>query len=214
MGVPKSEAWRALQLLNHDFGMRALNAFKYHSSALEVWRGPYRQAHAAFAFLLDYVPNWKFAYGRSRQRGLIQYQVFAPRAQALDVFREVLERSREARCVPYLGVLKRHRPDPFWLTHALDGYSLALDFKVAPERRAQLWRHCEALGERVLDAGGRFYFAKDSTLTAAQARRMFPSENLARFFALKRELDPENLFQTALSRRLFGDFGAHSSNSP
>ena len=206
MGVPKSEAWRALRLLNNDAGMRALNAFKYHSSALEVWRGPYRQAHAAFAFLLDYVPNWKFAYGREGRRGLIQYQAFAPRAAAHELYREILERSQRAGIVPYLGVLKRHRPDPFLLTHALDGYSLALDFKVAPETRAQLWKHCEALSERVIDAGGRFYFAKDSTLTPAQAQRMFPADKLARFRALKRELDPENVFQTGLSRRLFGDF--------
>jgi FAD/FMN-containing dehydrogenase len=206
-GVPKSEAWRALRLLNNDLGMRALNSFKYHSSALEVWQGPRRQAHAAFAFLLDYVPNWKFAYGRAGQRGLIQFQAFAPRATALELYREILEQSQRARIVPYLGVLKRHRPDPFWLTHAVDGYSLALDFKVAPEGRARLWKHCQELSERVLAAGGRFYFAKDSTLTPDQARRMFPAEKLARFLALKRELDPQNLFQTALSRRLFGDFG-------
>lgn len=208
LGVPKSEAWRALRLFNNDLGMRWLNAFKYHSSLLELWKGPYRQPHAAFAFLLDYVPNWKWAYGRSEQRGLIQFQVFAPFAGAARLYREILERNQRARIVPYLGVLKRHRPDPFLLTHALDGYSLALDFKVAPERRAALWRHCEELAELVVGAGGRFYFAKDSTLTAAQARRMFPAENLARFRALKRACDPENVLETALSRRLFGDFSA------
>jgi decaprenylphospho-beta-D-ribofuranose 2-oxidase len=208
LGVPKSEAWRALRFLNNDLGMRALNAVKYHSSALEVWQGPRRQAHAAFAFLLDYVPNWKWAYGREGRRGLIQFQVFAPRAAASALYREILERSQRARIVPYLGVLKRHRPDPFWLTHALDGYSLALDFKVAPEGRAALWRHCEELSERVLAAGGRFYFAKDATLTADQARRMYPPGALERFAQLKRELDPQNLLQTGLSRRLFGEFGS------
>ncbi len=211
LGVPKSEAWRVLRLLFNDPGMRTLNAAKYHSGALEVWRGPYRQAHAAFAFLLDYVPNWKWSYGRAGQRGLIQFQAFAPRAVALELYREILETSQRTRIVPYLGVLKRHRPDAFLLTHALDGYSLALDFKVAPEGRLRLWEHCQALAERVLDAGGRFYFAKDSTLTPEQARRMFPVENLARFAGLKRELDPQNLFQTGLSQRLFGDFGAHPS---
>jgi FAD/FMN-containing dehydrogenase len=34
---------------------------------------------------------------------------------------------------------------------------------------------------------------------------------LARFQALKRALDPQNLFQTAFSQRLSGDFRAHSS---
>jgi hypothetical protein len=29
--------------------------------------------------------------------------------------------------VPYLGVLKRHRPDPFLMTHAVDGFSMAME---------------------------------------------------------------------------------------
>jgi FAD/FMN-containing dehydrogenase len=63
--VPKSEVWRALALFNNDPGMRAINAAKYHAGRLEGMRGPYRQSHAAFAFLLDYGPNWKWAYGRA-----------------------------------------------------------------------------------------------------------------------------------------------------
>lgn len=206
LGVPKSEAWRALRLLNHDAGMRALNAAKYAMSALEAQRGAYRQPHAAFAFLLDYVPNWKWAYGRSAGHGLIQYQAFVPKETAYPVFRAVLEESQRARCVPYLAVLKRHRPDPFWLTHAVDGWSLALDFKVTPATREALWRHCSALTERVLDGGGRFYFAKDLVLTPEHARRMFPAKELAAFAAQKRRLDPENLLATNLSRRVFDGF--------
>ena len=105
--------------------------------------------------------------------------------------------------MPYLAVLKRHRPDPFLLTHGLDGWSLALDYKVEPHTRERLWRHCAMLTETVLEAGGRFYFAKDATLDASAVRRMFPPENLARFLALKRELDPHSLLQTDLWRRAF-----------
>ena len=35
----------------------------------------------------------------------------------------------------------------------LDGWSLALDFKVHPGNRASLWAHCRDLTELVLDAG-------------------------------------------------------------
>ena len=41
--------------------------------------------------------------------------------------------------MPYLGVLKRHRPYPFLMTHAVDGYSLALDFKVTKRNRLDNW---------------------------------------------------------------------------
>lgn len=204
LGLSKGEVWRVLRLLNHDFGMRSLNLAKYLSGQIEERQDPHRQSHAAFAFLLDYVPNWKWAYGRLDRRGLIQYQVFVPDARARDVFEEILRRCQRAKIVPYLGVLKRHRPDPFWLTHAVDGWSFALDFKVAPEIRDRLWRHCAELTRLVLAAGGRFYFAKDLVITGADCRAMFPREKLTAFAALKRQLDPERILETNLSRRVLG----------
>lgn len=202
---PKSEVWRILRLFNHDAGMRLINAVKYHAGRVEAFGGRFRQSHAGFAFLLDYVPNWKFAYGRAPgERGLIQYQPFLPAAVAHDVLIELLARARAAGHVPYLGVLKRHRPDPFWLTHALDGWSLAMDFKVEPATRARLWRLCAELTRVVLDAGGRFYFAKDLVITADDARRFLPADKLAAFQALKRRHDPQGLLTSDLGRRVFG----------
>jgi FAD/FMN-containing dehydrogenase len=206
LGVfPKSEVWRMLRLFSNDPGMRLVNATKNIAGRMEAMAEPYLQSHAGFSFLLDYVPNWKWAYGRQRiQRGLIQYQSFVPHAVAHDVYQELLRRCRAARLVPYLGVFKRHRPDPFWLTHAVDGWSFAMDFKVAPESRERLWKLCAELTEIVLDAGGRFYFAKDLVLRSDQARRVFPAERLEAFLALKREHDPDGLLQTNLSRRVLG----------
>ena len=204
LGVfPKSEVWRALRLFNHDAGMRLVNSVKYLAGRLEGMQDPYLQSHAAFHFLLDFVPNWKWAYGRRDRRGLIQYQVFLPKETAHDALLELLERCREREHVSYLGVLKRHRPDPFWLTHALDGWSLALDFKVDDSRRASLWEHCHDLTELVLAAGGKFYFAKDSVLRPQDVGRFLPAEKLEAFRALKQELDPEGMLQTDLSARLF-----------
>jgi FAD/FMN-containing dehydrogenase len=206
LGVfPKNEVWRALRLFNHDPGMRLINAAKYQAGRVEGMGEPHLQSHAAFAFLLDYVPNWKWAYGRETiARGLIQYQPFVPAAAAHDAFQELLERSRRAGHVPYLAVLKRHRPDPFWLTHAVDGWSLALDYKVAPETRASLWRLCGEMTEVVLAAGGKFYFAKDLVISRRDAERFFPADKLAAFRALKAELDPAGLLENNLSRRVMG----------
>lgn len=202
---PKSEVWRILALFNHDPGMRLINAVKYQAGRLEAFKGRFRQSHAGFAFLLDYVPNWKFAYGRARgERGLIQFQPFLPHAVAHDVLQELLARSRRAGLVPYLGVLKRHRPDPFWLTHAVDGWSLAMDFKVQPATRAALWAHCAELTKLVIDAGGRFYFAKDLVVSAEDTQRFLPDDKLDAFRALKRRHDPEGLLASDLSRRVLG----------
>lgn len=206
--VPKGQMWRALRLFNHDWGMRSINLAKYHAGRMESMGEPMRQAHAAFAFLLDYVPNWKWAYGRKDNKGLIQYQIFLPNQTAHATYTEVLRRCHAAGIVPYLGVFKRHRPDPFWLTHAMDGWSFALDFKVTPAKREALWKHCHELSELVLEAGGRFYFAKDSLVLPDHVERMFPEDKLAAFMALKKRVDPDGLLQTDLWRRAFAPLGA------
>jgi FAD/FMN-containing dehydrogenase len=203
LGFPKGEVWRILRLFNHDPGMAFVNWTKFQMGKLEERQGFHRQSHAAFNFLLDFVPNWKFAYGRGGGRGLIQYQVFVPKETAHAALTEVLRHSSERGHTSYLGVLKRHRPDPFLLTHAVDGWSLALDFKVTPTNRESLWATTEDLTRIVLAAGGRFYFAKDAVIGPDVARAMYAPGALDRFLALKREVDPESLLQTDLWRRVF-----------
>jgi len=205
LGFPKSEVWRILRLFNHDLGMSLVNWTKHQAGKLEQRKGFHRQSHAGFNFLLDFVPNWKFAYGRGGLRGLIQYQVFVPKETAHAALSEVLRRSAQRGHTAFLGVLKRHRPDPFLLTHAVDGWSLALDFKVTPENRSSLWDTTDELTQIVLAAGGRFYFAKDAVIGPATARAMFPVGARERFLALKAEVDPEHLLQTDLWRRVFAD---------
>jgi len=204
LGYPKSELWRPMRLLCNDLGMRLLNTAKYHAGRHEAAGPPKRWTHSQFAFLLDFVPNWKWAYGRRPGHGLIQFQSFVPKETAHAVFTWLLEKNQEAGFVPYLGVFKRHRPDPFWLTHAVDGWSFAMDFKVTPKNRAALWQHCAELTEIVLAGGGKFYFAKDALLRRGDAERMFPPDKLAAFRELKERVDPDHLLRTDLSERLFG----------
>ncbi len=195
-GFPRSLVRHCLRPFRSNLGMRALNAAQYFASYLHRPGQTYLQAHAAFAFLLDYVPGWWLAYGRG---GLIQYQPFVPKESARQVFKEILELCRREGLPPYLVVMKRHRPDPFLLTHAVDGYSLAMDFPA--REREKLWALCHRLSELVISAGGKFYFAKDSVLRPVDVERAFGPERLAVFFALKRRLDPQGLLKSDLMRR-------------
>ncbi len=202
LGVfPKSLMWRFMKLLVNDPGVRLTNAAKYLASTKLGDGHVHQQSHAGFAFLLDYVPNWKKAY---QPGGLIQYQSFVPKEHAQAVFSRQLTLAQEYGLVPYLGVFKRHRPDDFLMTHAVDGYSLALDFAVRPEKRGGLLSLAAEMDRIVLDAGGRFYFAKDSALHQFSAAEAVGADRAARFFALKQQMDPENILQTNLSRRIFG----------
>ena len=199
--MPKSVMWRFMRPLLNDFLWRLVCAARYHAGRLLGNHHVHTQSHAGFAFLLDYVPNWKRAY---LPGGLIQYQSFIPKERALEVFTRQIELQQRAGLPSYLGVFKRHRPDPFLMTHAVDGYSLALDFNVTKHNRQRLWALAAEMDKLVVEAGGRFYFAKDSTLSQASVGPYLEEERVRMFMALKRECDPESLLQTDLYRRIFG----------
>lgn len=198
--LPKSVMWRLMKPFVNDPGVRAIN-FAKSLSAAKLGNGQtHTQSHAGFAFLLDYVPNWKHAY---KPGGLIQYQSFVPKEHAQVVFTTQIKLAQAYGIVPYLGVFKRHRPDDFLMTHSVDGYSLALDFAVTPAKQGGLLSLAAEMDRIVLEAEGRFYFAKDSALHRSSVEEALGSERISKFFALKRAYDPENLLQTNLYRRLF-----------
>lgn len=181
----------------NNLGTWGVNTAKYVSA---LRKHTFRQPHAAFHFLLDYVPNWERSFGRG---GLIQYQSFLPKETAEDAWREILQRSHRRGLPAYLGVTKRHRPDDFLLTHAVDGFSLALDFKVSDRNRKRLSEQLQEFDKIVIAAGGRFYFAKNSETSAETARAFLGTETLTRFKKLKQRCDPNNLLESDLYRRLF-----------
>lgn len=196
---PKSLMWRGLRLFNNQTGMRLINAAKHHASRFLGNGRMHYESLVEFSFLLDYVPNWRWAY---RPGGFIQYQSFVPKEHAPRVFRRQVELQQERGLVSFLGVLKRHRPDRFLFSHAVDGYSLALDLKVTPESRPRVRELAHRMNDLVLEAGGRFYFAKDSTLRPEDLRAYLGEETLQRFQDWKAHLDPEGLLTSALAERV------------
>jgi FAD/FMN-containing dehydrogenase len=203
--VPKSILHRLMAPALNNLGVRAVNQAKYTLNRTIGQNKTYRQTHVAFNFLLDYIPNWELAYGSG---GMIQYQCFIPKETAPDALSEVIRRALKHGLPNYLGVLKRHRPDRFAISHAVDGFSLAQDYRLTRRNRAQLEKLVHELDEIVLEAGGRFYFAKDSTLRPEGVRRFLGEDVVRAFKRLKNEMDPEGVLETDLYRRCFEPIGA------
>ena len=148
----------------------------------------------AFFYPLDAIENWNRIYGK---RGFVQYQCAVPLDNARAVLGELLETISASGQAAFLAVLKRMGPqDDAPLSFPLEGYSLALDLPFAPG----VVEFCHRLDEKVIEAGGRIYLAKDSVLQAGSFRKMYP--RLVQFEAAKRQLDPDDRFASSLSRRL------------
>ena len=162
----------------------------------------FRQSHAEFHFLLDFVPNWERSFGRG---GLIQYQSFLPKETAEDAWGDLIRLSHRYGLPSYLGVTKRHRPDKFLLTHGVDGFSLAMDFKVTDRNRKRLGEMLQEFDRIALSAGGRFYFAKNSETSAESTRTFLGEGTVRKFRQLKKRCDPHGLLESDLYRRVFGN---------
>ncbi|MEV0762648.1 FAD-binding oxidoreductase [Nocardia sp. NPDC050435] len=146
-----------------------------------------------FLHPLDLLGEWNRAYG---PRGMMQYQFSVPFG-AEDQLAAAVRAIAHSGHHSFLNVFKRMGPGnraPLSWPHP--GYMLSLDFALAPG----LAEFCDRLDERVLAAGGRLYFAKDSRATPATIRAMYP--RLDEWRRVRDAADPERIFVSDLARRL------------
>ena len=104
-------------------------------------------------------------------QGIETFQAFVPEQAAPTIFKEVLRYSQQQGCMPLWCVIKKHRRDPFLLSYQVDGFSLELNYARTGQPVQQLQPVLQHMIATVIDAGGRFYPAKDHFQTAAQYRQ-------------------------------------------
>jgi len=151
------------------------------------------QSASTFFHPLDGVAHWNRLYGRA---GFVQYQFVLPDA-AEHLLPGLLERVAAAGQPSFLSVLKRFGPgNDGMLSFPTAGWTLALDLPARPA----LVDLFAGLDGTVLDAGGRFYLAKDARMPRSALESGYP--RLADFERVRAEVDPRGVFQSDLSRRL------------
>lgn len=146
-----------------------------------------------FLHPLDLLGEWNRGYGR---RGFLQYQFSMPYGAEREMAAAVRAIAHSGHH-SFLNVFKRMGEGsraPLSWPHP--GYMLSLDFPM----KAGLGRFCAEMDRRVLDAGGRLYFAKESRATPDTVRAMYP--RLAEWRVVRDVADPERVFVSDLARRL------------
>lgn len=179
-------------LLN-PLSIRAFNQLYYSLQARR--QKPFLSHYLPFFYPLDGLAHWNRLYGK---RGFLQYQCVIPTAQALSGMTALLEALQQSGHPAFLGVLKRlGEGGEGMLSFPQAGYTLALDLPFSGEPLLKLMNRFD---EIVLQHGGRVYLAKDARLAAEHLPVMYP--RLAEWQAVRAGLDPEQRFQSSLSRRL------------
>lgn len=113
--------------------------------------------YETFFYPLDVVNDWNKIYGK---KGFIQYQMVIPKEKGKAGMKKILETIAKSGNGSFLAVLKLFgKENPLaYNAFPLEGYTLALDFKV----NQKLAKLVSDLDEIVEEFGGRIYLTKDS----------------------------------------------------
>jgi decaprenylphospho-beta-D-ribofuranose 2-oxidase len=147
-----------------------------------------------FFYPLDAIKHWNRIYGK---KGFVQFQFILPKTASYDGLTKILTHISHSGMGSFLAVLKLYgAQNKNWLSFPMEGYSLALDFKI----QEGLIGFLSELTDHVVDLGGRVYLAKDALLTKEQFEKSYP--NTERFRAFRKKSGLSDHFQSLQSQRL------------
>ena len=110
-----------------------------------------------FFYPLDILSDWNRIYGK---KGFIQYQMVIPKEKGKEGMKRILETIAKSGNGSFLAVLKlfgKDNPEAY-NSFPMEGYTLALDFKV----NSKLKKLVSQLDAIVEEFGGKIYLTKDS----------------------------------------------------
>ena len=147
-----------------------------------------------FFYPLDSINNWNRIYGKN---GFTQYQFILPKQNSFEGLEEILNAIARSGKGSFLSVLKLYgKENENFLSFPIEGYSLALDFKI----EKGLFELLDKLDEIVINKGGRIYLAKDARVSKENFEQGYPQIEV--FRNLRRQYKMHEKFNSIQSKRL------------
>jgi FAD/FMN-containing dehydrogenase len=147
-----------------------------------------------FFYPLDSIRSWNRMYGK---HGFIQYQFILPIEHSYDGLHEVLNKIADAGKGSFLAVLKLYgKANDNYLSFPLEGYSLAVDFKI----EEGIFDLLDELDKVILKYSGRIYLAKDARVSKDVFEKGYPKIN--EFRKYRKDHKMNNSFQSLQSIRV------------
>ncbi len=147
-----------------------------------------------FFYPLDAIDHWNQIYGK---KGFTQYQFILPRETSYEGLEEILTTISKSGKGSFLAVLKLYgKANENWLSFPMEGYSLALDFKM----EKGLFSLLDKLDEIVVRNHGRIYLTKDVNVSKETFEKGYPHIETFRQYRKKNKMDEK--FQSLQSKRV------------
>ena len=192
--------------LNSKIFSRLSTILKIFRSAVPLFPGTYNYRKGkervskqrvdidTFFYPLDAIGHWNRIYGKN---GFTQYQFILPKEASYKGLEEILTAISKSGKGSFLAVLKLYgKANDNWLSFPMEGYSLALDFKI--ERG--LFELLDKLDEIVVKYEGRIYLTKDVRVSKKAFEKGYPQIDTFRQYRKENKLDRK--FQSLQSKRV------------
>ncbi|RXK12376.1 FAD-linked oxidase [Malaciobacter mytili LMG 24559] len=148
----------------------------------------------SFFYPLDAINNWNRIYGKA---GFTQYQFILPKKTSFEGLTEILKEISNSGKGSFLAVLKLYgKENDNYLSFPIEGYSLALDFKI----EKGLFELLDKLDQIVLKYNGKIYLTKDVRVSKETFEKGYP--NIEKFRNLRKEYGMDKKFQSLQSLRV------------
>ena len=178
-------------LLNR-FSIRLFNSLYYNRITKKEVSN--RVHYEPFFYPLDGIQHWNRLYGKN---GFTQYQFVIPKEAGQEGMSRILKEIAASGKGSFLAVLKVFgKQNSNYLSFPLEGYTLALDFKI----EEGLFPLLERLDAMVLDYGGRIYLTKDVRMSEQTFKQSYP--RWQQFQAIREQYGTRGIFSSYQSRRL------------
>jgi decaprenylphospho-beta-D-ribofuranose 2-oxidase len=196
--------------LNYKMKSQLSIPFNFPSFALNNWSVRafnwlyYGKAHKgvskqkvdidSFFYPLDAIGHWNRIYGKN---GFTQYQFILPKETSYEGLEEILKAISDSGKGSFLAVLKLYgKANENYLSFPLEGYSLALDFKI----EKGLFELLDRLDEIVVKHKGRIYLSKDVRVSKETFEKGYPQIETFRQYRKEKKMDAK--FQSLQSKRV------------
>ena len=176
----------------NKFSMKVFNLLYYHKTSRKI--SSQQVDIDSFFYPLDNIGNWNKIYGKN---GFLQYQFVLPKKNSYEGLKDILQQISHSGKGSFLAVLKLFgKANDNYLSFPLEGYTLALDFKITKG----LFTLLDKLDNIVIKHSGRIYLAKDARVS----REVFAQgyANIDKFRSLRQKYKMDKKFSSLQSKRI------------
>jgi FAD/FMN-containing dehydrogenase len=176
----------------NNLSVKAFNWLYYYKAPDGV---SHQRVHFdSFFYPLDSIKNWNRIYGKN---GFTQYQFILPKESSFEALQEILTKISQSGKGSFLAVLKLYgKENENYLSFPIEGYSLALDFKI----EEGLFELLDELDTIVVENKGRIYLTKDVRVSRDTFEYGYPQ--IDKFRKYRKENNMSEKFNSIQSKRL------------